>query len=417
MIVDLLIEDGICAGATGITENGDRLVIRTPATVLATGGDAELYEHNVHPSCVTGDGYAMGLRAGASLMNMEFLQIFFCTPYPTKNLFHVFNGYELGRIYNKDGHAFLEDYLPEGITVQECVEENLRHAPFSTRDRASRYLAAAICKEIMAGRGSEQGGVFIDTPKPVDARDRAQMEFLMHRGIDPDGPTQLTMGFQCSNGGFRIDTQAMSTIPGVFAAGEAATGMHGADRLGGNMLANCLIFGAKAGRAALQWASKNQQSVPTDASVKQAMERIRAIEIRRGKRRPEELRKALQRTAWKHALVVRTETGLKEMLDELAELRSEFETSLDVSNPGDLIDALELDNLLLMGGVMAQTALSREESRGGHYREDFSDRMTDRPPNGCIVSLDAERKLKLDQRVIDPEWRDELADLGSGRWG
>jgi succinate dehydrogenase / fumarate reductase flavoprotein subunit len=183
------------------------------------------------------------------------------------------------------------------------------------------------------------------------------------------------------------------------------------------MLANCLIFGAKAGRAAKEWASKNPPKVSIDTPAKRVLERIRGIESKSGKRTPTELREILQRSAWNHALVVRSESGLKRMLDDLNELRSEFETSMGTSKPLEVIQALELANLLLIGEVVAQTALRREESRGGHYREDFPERITDRPPDGIIVSQDPDEKLKLEETVIDPEWRDELSDLGKARWG
>ncbi len=154
MISDVLTDDGQCVGAIGVTDTEEIVLFKTPAIIFATGGDAQLFRDNVHPPCVTGDGYAAGFRAGAELMNLEFMQIFFSTVYPTRNLFHVRHKKVLEHIYNTENHHFLADYLPEGISVEECVEENLKHAPFSTRDRASRYLGIAIVKEVQAGRGT-----------------------------------------------------------------------------------------------------------------------------------------------------------------------------------------------------------------------------------------------------------------------
>ena len=342
MIVDIVAHDGRCVGAVGVTAKGGIVLFRTPSVVLATGGNAQLYEHNVHPDCITGDGYAAGLRAGAVLMNMEFMQIFFCTPYPTRNLFHVWQGEELGTIRNTEGHQFLADYLPEGVTAQECVEENLRHAPFSTRDRASRYLAVGMVKEVQAGRGTEHGAVYFDHPEPKSWEARAQLEFLRYRGIDPSsGPVELTMGHQCSDGGFRIDTDAMTTIPGIFAVGEVTTGMHGADRIGGNMLANGLIFGARAGRNAAAWARENNAPSEVGGPFKVQQERIRSVADRDGPADPGHILQELKRSAWNNALVIRSEASLQRFLDDIESLETESASSLGIRQPEDLTAALE----------------------------------------------------------------------------
>jgi fumarate reductase (CoM/CoB) subunit A len=418
MIVDLLVHDGRCAGAVGLTERGDIVLFRAPAVVLATGGNAQLYEQNVHPKCVTGDGYAASLRAGATLMNMEFMQIFFCIPYPTRNLFHVWQREELGTTYNREGRRFLADYLPPGITVEECVDENLKHAPFSTRDRASRYLAVAIVKEVQAGRGTDHGGVYLDLPEPRGRRERAQMEFLRYRGIDrTSGPVELTMGHQCSNGGLRIDTDAMTAIPGVFAAGEATTGMHGADRIGGNMLANCLIFGARAGRSAARWAKKHTASKETDHISAQQQERIRSLAARSGSTAPKDLLSELQRSAWNNALAVRSETSLKKLLYDIDCLETESEKSLLVREPEDLTCALELQNLLLVGKAVATAALHRSESRGGHYREDFPERNRSAIPKALLLTQSDNQQIRLSEEVVDPQWQETDSDIGKERWG
>ena len=418
MIVDLVVHDGRCAGAVGVTAKGDILLFRTPAVVLATGGNAQLFRHNVHPDCITGDGYAAGLRAGAVLMNMEFMQIFFCIPYPTRNLFHVWQGEELGTIHNTQGHQFLADYLPEGVTAQECVEENLRHAPFSTRDKASRYLAVGMVKEVQAGRGTENGAVYFDLPEPRSWKERAQLEFLRYRGIDPaSGPVELTMGHQCSDGGFRIDTDAMTTIPGVFAAGEATTGMHGADRIGGHMLANGLIFGARAGRSALRWAGRYSAPADIGALSKPQQERIRSRAAGDGATDPHRLLKDLKQSAWNNALVVRSEAGLKGLLDDIGSIETESASSLGIRQPEDLTAALELENLLLVGKAVATAAVERRESLGGHYREDYPGRKTSELPKAFLLSYSEDRRIHIKQEVVDPEWKEADAEIGNERWG
>lgn len=255
MIYDLLIRDGECIGAQGIDNRGNIVVIHAKAVILAAGGDAQLFSHNVHPSCCTGDGYAMALRAGAPLVNMEFMQIFTATVFPTRNLVHTWRAEQLEHLFNRDSQYFLEDYLPPGISADSCRKENIRHAPFSTRDAASRYLAVGIVKEILAGRGTKHGGVYLDLHHSSHVIKPAVLEFLRYKGVEPEkSPLEITMAHQCSNGGMVVDGNAMTSIPGLFGAGEAITGTHGADRIGGNMLAQCAVFGRIAGIEAAKFA-------------------------------------------------------------------------------------------------------------------------------------------------------------------
>ena len=418
MIADLLTKNGRCAGAVGVTKNGDNYLFKTPSVILATGGDAQLFKHNVHPDCVTGDGYAMGFRAGAELMNMEFMQIFFCTVYPSRNLFHAWHKEALRNIRNKVGDLILPGYLPSGISVNQCLEENFRHAPFSTRDSASRYLGIAIVKEIQAGRGSEHGGVFVDVTASIDLLPEVQKRFLRDRGIDlRKSPVQVTMGHQCSNGGLRIDTESMTAIPGVFAAGETITGMHGADRLGGNMLSACLVFGERAAESAVRWAKANPSYSDIEHIAREKIDDIKALSFSSGKTFPDELLSVLQNSAWNNALTVRSEESLTELLSEIRQLRDEYRLGLSISQPSDLICALELKNLLLVGELVARAALKRKESRGGHYRENYPECNLHDPAGAIILKQVKDGSIQINEAVIDPLWQYDEEGLGNGRWG
>ncbi len=252
----LLVKDNVCNGTLCVDEStGETFALYGKAVILAAGGDAGLFSVNVHPECVCADGYALGLKAGAEAINLEFMQIFTMTTAPTRNLIHFVNAEYLSSLYNSDGKEFLTRYLPEGITVAECIRENILHAPFSVRDKASRYLAIGIVEEIKAGRGTPSGGIYVDLRDCPSFRDTRQDHFFRYRGIDASAhPVEVSMGFQCCNGGLRVNRKMETTVAGLYAVGENAGGLHGADRLGGNMLAGCIISGAIAGEQAAGYA-------------------------------------------------------------------------------------------------------------------------------------------------------------------
>ncbi|MCP4398117.1 MAG: FAD-binding protein [bacterium] len=418
MIADVLKDDGQCVGAVGVTGTEEVVLFKTPSIIFATGGDAQLFRDNVHPPCVTGDGYAAGFRAGAELMNLEFMQIFFSTVHPTRNLFHVRHKKVLEYVYNTENHEFIADYLPEGIGLEECLEENLKHAPFSTRDRASRYLAIAIVKEIQAGRGTEHGGIFFDVTAGMEGVRDVQDRFLRSRNIDlRTSPVEITMAHQCSNGGLRVDTDAMTTIPGVFAAGEASTGMHGTDRLGGHMLLCCLAFGKRSAESAAKWAKSHSIACDVVSIAKEQLDEIQAIASSGGGTSPDTLLHRLQNSAWNHALTVRSEQSLHTLLSDISQLREEFKNALSVQYPGALIDALELRNLFLVGELVATAAKHRKESRGGHYREDYPKCDAHNPVKAIVLNASEDRTIQLREEVLDPDWQDNEENLGKGRWG
>jgi L-aspartate oxidase len=275
-----------------------------------------------------------------------------------------------------------------------------------------------MVKEIQAGRGTPFGGVVLDLRHSNTMFPKAQEDFLRYKGIDiRTSLIQLTMGHQCSNGGLCIDTNAMTDVPGVFAAGEVTAGMHGADRIGGNMLTSCLVFGARAGNAAASWAKAHKVSDDILQTARVKVDKIRAIASSTGRTSPESLLQTLQKSAWNHALTVRSEKSLMMMLFDIQQFLHEFSSSLAVSTPADLIHALELRNLLLVGELVAKSALQRRESRGGHYREDYPECDYQSPSQAIILQQTQGQIIQVTETVIDPDWRYDDNDLGQERWG
>jgi len=406
----LLVKDNVCSGLICVDESsGETFPLYGKTVILAAGGDAGLFSVNVHPECVSGDGYALGLRAGAEAVNLEFMQIFTMTTAPTRNLIHFMKEEYLANIYNSRNEEFLSHYLPEGITRQECIRENVLHAPFSVRDKASRYLAIGIVEEIKAGRGTPSGGIFVDLRDCPSFRDTLQDRFFRYRGIDVSAdPVEVTMGFQCCNGGLRVNKRMETTIAGLYAAGENAGGLHGADRLGGNMLAGCMISGRIAGEHATGYAQKCATAEQLPYQPKRLMAGNPDLTEKYAR-----LVMELRQSAWDNLLLIKSKSSVDRFNDRIAEITEEVLAI--VGDPAAL--PVEMDSLLVLGKALAGTTREREESRGGFYRADYPDQAPD-IPEAHILALSEAGEVSLRKEVLDPEWNpDSLNILDKERWG
>lgn len=380
LIVDLLVENGICKGAVGIDSQGEPVVLRAKAVVLACGGAGQLFRYTLTPKDITGDGYALGLRAGAELVNMEFMQVVLGTVAPTRNQFNTFLWCARPRMQNAAGEQLLEKYLPAAATAEQCMDAKSRHFPFSTGDE-SRYIEIAVQKELLS---SDQAAVFIDLTGITDA---------VVAGLAPDSPLpkvwpivkafMTDRGFSIAtrpvpvacfahavNGGLKIDRDGQTTLPGLYAAGEVAGGPHGADRLGGNMLVTCQVFGARAGRAATRRASREKQAAAGRRQDAAVLDRIESCRRQQGPWQVQQMKARLQEAMWRNVLVVRSQAKLEAARADLADLRSRLPQA-KINGINDLRALFELRNLLDVADAIVAAALHRTESRGSHYREDF----------------------------------------------
>ena len=383
IIVDLIVTNGSCAGAVGIDADGHPVVLRAKAVVLGCGGAGQLFKYTLTPRDITGDGYALGLRAGAELVNMEFMQVVMGTVKPTKNQFNTFLWCARPRLLDAAGEDFLDNYLPEDVTAEQCMDAKSRHFPFSTCDH-SRYIEIAVQKETLKSDQADQAGVFIDLTgitdevvaglppnSPLQKVWPIVKAFMAKRGFSIDTePVPVACFAHAINGGLKINTDGQSTLPGLYAAGEVAGGPHGADRLGGNMLLTCQVYGARAGRAAAKTASQIDHAAFDQAQVTAILDKIESCKQQQGALKVQQLREHLQETLWRNVLVVRNKVKLENALGDVAALRSLMpEVKIDGIN--DLRSLLELGNLLDVGEAIIIAALHRTESRGSHYREDF----------------------------------------------
>lgn len=372
MITRLLVTGNVVLGAVGLNlDTGELVLFRAGAVILATGGASSLYALSSNSPESTGDGYMLAYREGAQLMDMEFFLFLghaILYPESARGVLYPFQ-YLLGlgarHLYNAEGHTFVGDYTPDGSA------------------NPSRDLyARAIHWEVRAGRGSRHGGAYFDPfslPRETLERELpSQTRFIESLGVDLNSPMEVGVAAHFLCGGVRIDEWCRTGIEGLFSAGEVAGGVHGGARIGGNALAELFVFGRRAGEAAAAFAKKqkgagNHQLEQEAHDAEQ--ERIERLLARKDGPRPGELQHRLQQLMWEHVSVIRTREGLEEAIKTIREIRSALPlvrtASAEKRYNLDLMTALELDSMTELAGIIARAALLREESRAGHFREDF----------------------------------------------
>ena len=395
-VTEILKENGKVAGVYGYwRENGNEVLIEAPADVIATGGVGKTFKITSNSWEGTGDGHALALKAGANLVDMEFLQF-----HPTGMVWppsvrgilvtESVRG-EGGVLTNNLGERFMFNYIPEvfkdkyATTAEEAdrwyedQDNNRRPPELLPRDEVAR----AINSEVKAGRGTEHGGVFLDVSKRLSAEViKKRLPSMWHQFYELAGvditKEAMEVGPTCHYvmGGVEVepDTAAAVGVPGLFAAGEVAGGMHGSNRLGGNSLSDLLVFGRRAGMGAAEYVKSHGANPVSDASVKAAAERIEAPFKNTGGENAYSLHQELQEVTHNLVGIIRTGSEIKEAIAKIADIRARSAKVVVVGNrvfnPGFHL-AFDLDNMLLVAESTAKSAILREESRGGHTRDDF----------------------------------------------
>lgn len=421
------------AGAFGYyRESGAFVLFEAPAVVLATGGVGKSYKVTSNSWEYTGDGHALALRAGANLINMEFLQFHptgMVWPPSVKGILvtESVRG-DGGVLKNSEGRRFMFDYVPDVFRKQYAETEEEADRWYTDPDNNRRppellprdEVARAINAEVKAGRGSPHGGVYLDVSSrlsPEEIRRRLPSMYHQFKELaDVDITKQpMEVGPTCHYimGGVEVDpdtTAAIGRVHGLFAAGEVSGGMHGSNRLGGNSLSDLLVFGKRAGEHAAKYADSlpTRPKVPT-AEVERAVEQALAPLNRDTGESPYKLQQDLQAVMGDLVGIIRREGELVEALNRLAELRERV-AKVSASggrryNPGWHL-ALDLRNMLLVSECTARAALEREESRGGHTREDFPSMRPEWRKVNLVCSLDGDT-VRLERKPL-PKMRPEL---------
>lgn len=377
-VMDLLRDDTGVNGVLAVTADGKRIAVRAGATVLATGGAGQMFNLSLMPPDITGDGYALAYRAGATMVNMEYMQAGFGTIKPALNIIMAWLWAFCPKFTDAQGRALLDGLLPEGVSTEQVMKTKVKHYPFSSSDD-SRWLEIAAKAAMREGRTTQNGGFLLDL-RDVDesvlpkGSDLAVMwpitkQWLSKRHIDVAAePLQIALFGHSINGGLVISEHCESTVPGLFAVGETAGGPYGADRLGGNMLLNCQVFGKRAGRRAAEIGRARRANAAAQASVPS----LAHLEHSSGKMPVKEATRRIKQIMTDGALIVRNERGLASAAQQLAALREEIDGGrFGVTSVAEMIDLNEASSMLETGAMMVAAARLRKETRGSHYRDDF----------------------------------------------
>lgn len=370
MITKLLYDESHTkiVGAMGISlADSSIIVYHSKATVIASGGCGWLYPVTSNAVQKTGDGIVMAYEAGADMMDMEMVQFHptgMLSPKSRRGVLitEAVRG-EGGHLINTDGERFMINYDPR--------EE------LATRD----IVARSIYTEIQEGRGTEDGGVYLSVThlpeEQVQTKLRTMVEQFKDVGVDIiNEPMVVAPTAHHFMGGIRIDGNCESNITNLFAAGEATSGVHGANRLGGNALADTQVFGNIAGEQSSKRAKETELENPDEKEIQDEIERIKSI-CTEGKYYPDDIKNEIQEIMWKYVAIVRDEKGLKEAqvgLDKLEEKTKDMNVEDFKEYNYGLVSALEVISMIKLAKLIVKSALLRKESRGAHYRIDYPEK-------------------------------------------
>jgi len=434
-ITRLLTVDGRAAGAYGYyRETGDFVLFEAPAVVLATGGIGKTFKVTSGSWEYTGDGHALAMRAGATTINMEFIQFHptgMVWPPSVKGILvtESVRG-DGGVLTNSEGKRFMFDYIPdvfkdkyattpeEGDRWYTDPDHNRRPPELLPRDEVAR----AINSEVKAGRGSPRGGVYLDVSSrlPADVI-RKKLPSMWHQFkelADVDITKEpMEVGPTCHYvmGGVEVDPDSQQTrVPGLFAAGEVSGGLHGSNRLGGNSLSDLLVFGRRAGLGAAEYVDAlgaDRPAVSDEMVAEAEAEALEPLTVATGEN-PFVIHAELQQTMNDLVGIIRTEAELVEALAKLQDFKARVKSARveggRAFNPGWHL-ALDLRNMLLVGEAVAKAALERQESRGGHTRDDYPEMSSEwRKVN--IVCRSEGDGVEIERQPLEP-MREDLMEL------
>lgn len=371
MAADLLVSHGRCVGAAAIDRIGNVTQISAGAVIMASGGAGGLFKFALNPAQLTGDSYALGYLAGAKIQNMEFMQIGMGVLHPARSILNSWIWSLYPKVTDRNGASVFPEVFPDGITKKEAMDAKSVHYPFS-RESVSRNIEIAMQRAITEGRCCEHGGLKLDVREALRNKKGEKLQlfedmwrltngWFLSRGIDVEHePIEVGCFAHAINGGIKIDSDSRTTVPGLFAVGEASTGPHGADRLGGNMMMTCVVYGKIAGETAAAEALCHSHT---------ELAKYRPLPAEGNGIHASQLMEQIRCHMTDDLLVIRSEEKCRHLKEQLQLIS---EQALDASYENmDAWAPYHLRNMLITAQMMADAVQYRRESRGSHFREDY----------------------------------------------
>src|SRR5579885_2701216 len=431
-VLSLLMDSGRIAGACGYDREKGRFYLwQAKAVVIATGGIGRAFKVTSNSWEYTGDGLALAYRVGAELQDMEFVQFHptgMVWPISVRGIL-VTEGVrgEGGVLRNSEGRRFMFDDIPDLYKAQTADNED-EGWRYTQGDKSARrppelltrdHVARCINREVKAGRGSPHGGVYLDIAwikqriPNAEEHIKRKLPSMYHQfkqlaDIDiTKEPMEVGPTTHYMMGGIRVDGDSqMSTLPGLFAAGEAAAGLHGANRLGGNSLSDLLVFGKRAGQFAAEFAKRNAAPAIDEKQIAAAASAALApFERGAGAENPYQIQSQLQECMQNLVGIVRTESEMRQALDCIAQYRARAARAGVGGNRqynNGWHTALDLANLLDVAEAITRAALMRTESRGAQFREDYPEKDPEWGKLNIVVRRGDAAEMLVEKRPIPP---------------
>ncbi|GGJ98890.1 fumarate reductase subunit A [Lentibacillus kapialis] len=378
VVVSLIKKENQIVGAILLDDKNEFVMVECQAVILASGGFGSIYKHNLNPADVDGSGHMLALEAGASLVNMEFIQFIPGITTPRyKTLFGEHTLMYCRDIIDEQGESLLDQYLPENISKKDCLEIRSTHGPF-THSLESKYFDIAMMDNIIKTK-NENGFTLFYEDELYDNEEefyKVYLDWLKEKNVHlTKQEVKIAPFAHASNGGVFIDEYGRTGVEGLYAIGELSANIEGANRLGGNSTGACMVFGKRSAFDCDQYLQSVKAYRLSEADgqehLEQLIKSIDSVSPSENKLTANKMIDQIKEIMWYHGNVVRSEDRLKDALKQISEFESGFMFADLLENKHSRKLAIKGRNFIKVAGILLQAMQERKESRGAHYREDY----------------------------------------------